>query len=48
MWKMKIIFVAMIVISQLGLGILYFIEGNYKTFALGFLYAIANVVIFIL
>ena len=38
----------MLIVSMLGLGICSLVEHQYKTFALGVLYSVANVIIFVL
>jgi len=48
MSKLKMIFAAGLIVSMLGLGIFNLVEHQYKIFALGILYSIANVIIFIL
>lgn len=40
-------FAILLCVSLLGLGICDLFEHNYKTFALGCLYAVANILIFI-
>ncbi len=46
--KLKMIFAILLIVAQVGLGLLYLREQEYKIFALGILYAISNVIIFIL
>ncbi len=48
MYKLKIIFGILLIVSQVGLGVLYPIEQEFKLFVLGILYAISNVIIFLL
>jgi len=45
--KIKLVCAVLLIISMLGLSIISFTEGDWKPFALGILYAIANVIIFI-
>lgn len=44
---MRTIFAALLIVSLLGIGICDLLGKDYKTFALGVLFAIANVLIFI-
>ena len=46
--KLKIVFGIGLIITMLGLGIISLIEHQYKPFALGILYSIANIIIFLL
>lgn len=48
MSKLKMILAIVLMVSMLGLGICNLVEHQYKVFALGVLYSIANVIIFIL
>jgi len=44
---MRTAFAALLIVSLLGIGICDLFNRDYKTFALGMLFAIANVLIFI-
>jgi len=44
---MRIAFAVLLIVSLLGIGICDLIGKDYKTFALGMLFAIANVLIFL-
>lgn len=46
--KLKFICAAMLITSMIGLGVISKMSGDWKAFVLGILYAVANVVIFIL
>ena len=46
--KLRLIFAGGLIVSMSGLAIISIVEHQYKTFALGVLYSIANVIIFIL
>ena len=46
--KLKLIFASTLILSMLGLGVISIISGDWKAFVLGILYAVANIVIFIL
>jgi len=46
--KIRLILRVGLIVTMLGLVILSIAEHQYKTFALGVLYAIANVIIFVL
>jgi len=46
--KFKLVCAVMLIFSMLGLGVISKISGDWKAFVLGILYAVANVVIFIL
>lgn len=48
MGRIKLACQIMLIVSMLGLGIFSLIEHQYKTFALGVLYSIANTIIFLL
>lgn len=48
MKKLKLFFAIMLIVSQVGLGLLYLKEQEFRIFALGILYAISNLIIFIL
>lgn len=47
MSKIKLIFAILLIGSMLGLSVINLMSGDWKTFCLGFLYAVANVIIFI-
>ena len=47
MSKIKILLAVLLIASMLGLSVINLMSGDWKTFALGVLYAIANVIIFI-
>lgn len=46
--KLRLICAALLILSMVGLSIISLTEGNWRTFVLGVLYAIANVIIFII
>ena len=46
--KFRFICAALLIVSMIGLTIVNVIDWNFKPFILGVLYAVANVVIFIL
>lgn len=45
--KIKLMCAVMLILSMAGLAVISIINGDWKTFSLGVLYAIANVIIFI-
>ena len=45
--KIKLLFAVLLIASMLGLSIINLTSGDWKTFILGILYSIANVIIFI-
>ena len=47
MGRIKLILAGMLIMSMIGLGVISKINGDWKALALGVLYAIANVIIFI-
>ena len=47
MSKIKILFAVLLIASMLGLSVINLASGDWKTFVLGILYSIANVIIFI-
>ena len=46
--KIRLVCQIMLIVSMVGLGTLSLIDHRWKEFGLGFLYAIANTIIFIL
>jgi hypothetical protein len=46
--KIKLICAVTLILSMVGLAAISITEGNWRTFALGVLYSIANVIIFII
>ncbi len=46
--KIKLICAVTLILSMTGLAVISITEGNWRTFVLGVLYSIANVVIFII
>jgi len=47
MSKIKILFAVLLIVSMLGLSVINLTSGDWKSFCLGILYSIANVIIFI-
>ena len=47
MGKIKLFCAVLLIASMLGLSLINLMSGDWKTFVLGILYAIANVIIFI-
>lgn len=45
---LKVVFQVMLITSMLGLGTISLINHQWKEFGLGFLYSIANIIIFVL
>ena len=45
--KIKFICAVTLILSMIGLSVISITEGNWRTFILGVLYSIANVIIFI-
>ena len=48
MSKIRLICAVLLIASMLGLSVINLTSGNWKTFVLGVLYSIANIVIFII
>lgn len=48
MSKVKLIFAALLITGMLGLSVINLASGDWKSFCLGILYSIANVIIFII
>ena len=48
MSKIKLFLAALLIISMLGLSVINLTNGDWKSFCLGILYSIANVIIFII
>ena len=48
MGKVKLFLAALLIISMLGLSVINLANGDWKSFCLGILYSIANVIIFII
>ena len=48
MSKIKILFAVLLIISMLGLSLINLTSGDWKSFCLGILYSVANVIIFII
>jgi len=46
--KFQLLFAIMLIVSMIGLSVVNVIDWNWKPFILGVLYAVANVIIFIL
>jgi len=46
-YMIRMVFAVMLIIALLGIGICDLINGDYKTFILGCLFAVANVIIFL-
>jgi len=47
MSKIKLLFAVLLMVSMLGLSVINLSSGDWKSFCLGILYSIANVIIFI-
>lgn len=45
--RIKLLCAVLLITSMLGLSVINLMDGDWKTFVLGILYAVANVVIFI-
>ena len=48
MGKIKILFAVLLIVSMLSLSVINLTNGDWKSFCLGILYFVANVIIFIL
>ena len=48
MGKVKLFLAALLIVSMLGLSVINLTNGDWKSFCLGILYSIANVIIFII
>lgn len=48
MSKIKLVFAVLLIASMLGLSVINLTSGDWKSFCLGILYSIANVIIFII
>ena len=48
MGKIKLFLATLLIVSMLGLSIINLTSGDWKSFCLGILYSIANVIIFII
>jgi len=48
MGKIKLFLAALLIVSMLGLSVINLTNGDWKSFCLGILYSIANVIIFII
>lgn len=48
MSKIRLLLAALLIISMLGLSVINLTNGDWKSFCLGILYSIANVIIFII
>jgi len=46
--RIKLLFAALLIVSMLGLSVINLTSGDWKSFCLGILYSIANVIIFII
>lgn len=47
MGRIKLFLAVSLIVSMLGLSVINLMSGDWKTFTLGVLYSVANVVIFI-
>ena len=45
--KIKLFLAALLIVSMLGLSVINLTNGDWKSFCLGILYSVANVIIFI-
>lgn len=45
--KIKLICAILLIVSMLGLSAFHIVDGNWKPFVLGLLYAAANIIIFV-
>ena len=45
--KIRLLCAVLLITSMLGLSVINLMDGDWKTFVLGILYAVANVIIFI-
>ncbi len=48
MSKIKLFLAVLLIVSMLGLSVVNLTSGDWKTFILGILYSVANVIIFII
>lgn len=48
MSKLKLLLATLLIVSMLGLSIINLTNGDWKSFCLGILYSIANIIIFII
>jgi len=48
MSKIRLLLAALLVVSMLGLSVINLANGDWKSFCLGILYSVANIIIFII
>jgi len=48
MGRIKLFLAALLIVSMLGLSVINLTNGDWKSFCLGILYSVANVIIFII